>query len=826
VRQREARKSRSTRGLWILVLSLLGGLAWWRSAQAQPMLQQVATDAGVIVAVPEGLRAASGLSTLPNIAPQVEGLATFTDGADDPLSIQVRRGEPHGWESLPAAGPGVAVEWTQRFAAELQLPGAYDFTPGGYDPERGALSLQYKVVGPSSARLMQQLPDAHPFWAPTLAEGEDPRVAKCVLDALLARQPSASEVEVRARVPVTAAACSLPVAMVNEYLQQLGTAEFAPAVTTVTQLSFFTRFGTLGVLVMAPLARQQAVDQAAALIWRETEVAEDARLPVESGTDLYRLARLGGIVLGAVLGALLLGGGLSWGLGRLGVRAPVAAGSALGLLCALSLFGLLRGGLHLEGGLQVGGYLLTSALAFRPLVRWLSSRGGSPPGPASPLGRARALRRSRGLSTVEYVVILVLMACVAIGAWRIFGSNVKKAIFNSSEQLDSLATPLDDFGPGVADSRAPSARGGQAPTDSRGSDSRSGDPASTAGSARRGGAGVGAPGGGATEAGRGATGAPGPTAGVGPGSAQPGGESRGSAAQGAGTGVLQGALPGAVVPPAAPPTQLPPNAGRVVASAAHEPSWLLLGADLATDVAPIVSNVKDAATAITGVNPVKGEQVGTLGRVAAGVFAIPGAGNLLKYAGKGGKYLLKGGKAAYEAVQAARAAGKAAEVAAKAAERELAEQVARQAEKQIARQAEERAAKEVAAAAAAATSRRLATEANQAVFWSGIPGGKRQAAEWVEKHGGTTLENQLKKHGIELPPFDRTKPETVAAWENASKQFAEGARGQVRVLQEDAVGVRSVWGRVEYDALIQNPNVTSITAIDPRTGLETLLWKR
>jgi len=684
-----------TRSLWVFLLSL-GALAWWRTAQAQPMLQQVATDAAVTVAVPEGLRSMPGLSALPDTPPQVMGLATFTDGAEKPLTIQVRKGEPHGWESLPAGGPAVAAEWTRRFAAGLQLPEAYDFTPGRYDPERGALSLHYKVVGPSSARLMQQLPSSHPLWASTLAEGEEPRVTRCVLDGLLGGQPSASAAELRARTPIVAADCSLPEGLVSEYVQQLGAAEFAPAVTTVTYLSFFTRLGTIGTLIMAPQGRQDAVDQAAALIWRETAVAEDARLPTASGTDLVRLAQLGGIVVGAFLGVLLLGSALSWLLVRFGLRAPLAVGGTLGLLCALSLLGWLRGDFLLEGAWQVGGYLLASALAFRPLVRWLSSRAGTP------LDRARSLRRSRGLSTVEYVVILVLMACVAIGAWRLFGGQVKRAIFNSSEQLDSLvSTQLDDFGPSEADPREPSARAGRTATDSRGSDTSSGERASAAGPpARRNGADT--PGGGARQAARGANGATAPTA-PRDGSARPGSEPLTNPVQAAGTGVGQGILPGPVVPPAAPPKALPPNAGRVVASAAQEPSLLLLGADLATDVAPIVSNVKDAATAITGVNPVTGEQVGALGRVAAGVFAIPGAGNLLKYVGKGGKYVFKGGKAAYEAVQTARAASKAAKAAAKVAEREVAQGLERQAEKEIAKQIEERAAMEAAAAGAGAT---------------------------------------------------------------------------------------------------------------------------
>lgn len=604
------------------------------------MLQQVATDAAVTIAVPEGLRPTPGLSALPDTPPQVAGIATFTDGGEHPLTIQVRRGEPHGWESLPEANPGAGAEWTKRFAAQLQVPEAYDFTPGRYDPERGALSLQYKVVGPSAARLMQRAPNSHPLWAATLAEGEDPGVAKCVLDALLARQPSASAAELRARTGITAAACSLPEALVIEYLNQLGTAEFAPAVTTVTYISFFTRLGTIGTLIMAPLDRQQAVDEAAALIWREAEVADAARLPVQSGGGLLQLAQLGGIVLGALLGVLVLGGAVSWLLTRFGLRAAIAVGSSLGLLCALSLVGGLRGGLQLEGASQVGGYLLASTLAFRPLVRWLSSRGGSA------LDRARSLRRSRGLSTVEYVVVLVLLACVAIGTWRFFGNSVKTAIFHSNEQLDSLAsTPLDEVGPSVADSQVASARAGQTLTDPRGGGSLSGDRAGAAGPARQSGA----------------------------------GESRGSPLEGLATGVAQGMLPGRELTPAAPPAAPPPNAGRVLASAAQEPSLLLRGTDIATDFVPWVSNVKDATTAITGVNPVTGEQVGTFGRVAAGVFAIPAAGNLLKYVGKGGKYVLKGGKAAYEAVQTARAGSKVAKAAAREAEQELAERAAKEA---------------------------------------------------------------------------------------------------------------------------------------------------
>lgn len=122
--------------------------------------------------------------------------------------------------------------------------------------------------------------------------------------------------------------------------------------------------------------------------------------------------------------------------------------------------------------------------------------------------------------------------------------------------------------------------------------------------------------------------------------------------------------------------------------------------------------------------------------------------------------------------------------------------------------------------------RGLATEADEAVFWSGIRGGDSTAATWASKNGGATLETTLARRGIALPAWDPGSPASVAAWRNASAEFAAGASGNVRVLQADAVRVDSIWAQVEFPALKANPNVTSITSIDPRTGAEVLLWSR
>lgn len=121
---------------------------------------------------------------------------------------------------------------------------------------------------------------------------------------------------------------------------------------------------------------------------------------------------------------------------------------------------------------------------------------------------------------------------------------------------------------------------------------------------------------------------------------------------------------------------------------------------------------------------------------------------------------------------------------------------------------------------------RLATSADEAVFWSGIKGGPLAAEGYVRRNGGSTLETLLADHGIKLPVWDANNPAVVAAWRAASKEFAAGARGNVRVLHSEAVRLKSVWKEVEFPALKANPNVTSVTAVDPVTGVEALLWSR
>jgi RHS repeat-associated protein len=121
---------------------------------------------------------------------------------------------------------------------------------------------------------------------------------------------------------------------------------------------------------------------------------------------------------------------------------------------------------------------------------------------------------------------------------------------------------------------------------------------------------------------------------------------------------------------------------------------------------------------------------------------------------------------------------------------------------------------------------KLATGADEAVFWSGLGrGGDATAARWVAGNGGSTLETTLATRGVKLPVWDADNPASVAAWKQASVDFAAGARGNVRVLQGDSLRIDAIWVD-EFKALKANPNVDSIRAINPQTGGEASLWSR
>lgn len=103
---------------------------------------------------------------------------------------------------------------------------------------------------------------------------------------------------------------------------------------------------------------------------------------------------------------------------------------------------------------------------------------------------------------------------------------------------------------------------------------------------------------------------------------------------------------------------------------------------------------------------------------------------------------------------------------------------------------------------------------------------REAAASWARDNRGATLEMVVVARAVRLPKWNPRDPNAVSAWRQASQEFAQGASGDVRVLQGDAIRTKSVWAEVEYPALINNPNVSSIRAVNTKTGSEVLLWSR
>ncbi|HKY34866.1 MAG TPA: Flp family type IVb pilin [Polyangiaceae bacterium] len=61
-------------------------------------------------------------------------------------------------------------------------------------------------------------------------------------------------------------------------------------------------------------------------------------------------------------------------------------------------------------------------------------------------GGSSVLRDERGLTTVEYVIILVLLAVVAITVWTNFGEAVRGKVTDSTNKITDL--PIEDKGTG------------------------------------------------------------------------------------------------------------------------------------------------------------------------------------------------------------------------------------------------------------------------------------------------------------------------------------------------------------------------------------------
>ena len=124
---------------------------------------------------------------------------------------------------------------------------------------------------------------------------------------------------------------------------------------------------------------------------------------------------------------------------------------------------------------------------------------------------------------------------------------------------------------------------------------------------------------------------------------------------------------------------------------------------------------------------------------------------------------------------------------------------------------------------------KLKTEPNTAFFWSGRTdgiGGADNAANIAKSRGGVTLESTIESQNIVMPEWDFNNPSTMEAWDLASEAYAEQVSGEIRAVIGAELRTGNIWENVELPRLMKNPNVTKITTIDPKTGVEKIIFER
>ena len=124
---------------------------------------------------------------------------------------------------------------------------------------------------------------------------------------------------------------------------------------------------------------------------------------------------------------------------------------------------------------------------------------------------------------------------------------------------------------------------------------------------------------------------------------------------------------------------------------------------------------------------------------------------------------------------------------------------------------------------------RLKTDPDTAFFWSGRTdgiGGMDVAKKIAKNKGGVTLESTIDDTNIVMPEWDFNTPSSVTAWEEASNVYAEQVSGEIRAVVGSELRPGNIWENIELSRLKANPNVTKVTTIDPKTGVEKIIFER
>ncbi len=94
----------------------------------------------------------------------------------------------------------------------------------------------------------------------------------------------------------------------------------------------------------------------------------------------------------------------------------------------------------------------------------------------------------------------------------------------------------------------------------------------------------------------------------------------------------------------------------------------------------------------------------------------------------------------------------------------------------------------------------IAIPEGSSLFWTGA--GARAAAQKAATTAGAEI--------LDVATAGLSEADAAAAIDAASLNFAQSAKGVVYVFQGPAISLTSTWARIEYPALMANPNVTSI----------------
>ena len=124
---------------------------------------------------------------------------------------------------------------------------------------------------------------------------------------------------------------------------------------------------------------------------------------------------------------------------------------------------------------------------------------------------------------------------------------------------------------------------------------------------------------------------------------------------------------------------------------------------------------------------------------------------------------------------------------------------------------------------------RLKTDPDTAFFWSGRTdgiGGMDVAKKIAKNKGGVTLESTIDDTNIVMPEWDFNTPSSVTAWEEASNVYAAQVSGEIRAVVGSELRPGNIWENIELPRLKANPNVTKVTTIDPKTGVEKIIFER